>query len=182
MPPSSKKPVEPWFQSEIRKGLQQLLTLSLEGQPSAEVISGTAIAWETAIWPTKEWIRERDIPRIREAFKTLLQRSQRWPVPGHFIEAIPRWIAPTLPRLANPASDETRREHMAKIDSILDGPGFSDLVHPDLSTPVLPPESFAGAGGDFAGGGTSGSWDSGSSSSDCGSNSCDSGGSVDSGF
>ena len=111
--------MEQWFHNLILEGLQKLLCLSLERQPSVEIVSGTAMAWEEAIWPGRAWDEERDTPRIRAAFRGLIRTCLTWPPPAKFFEVFPRFEEITRPRLTAVATEETRIKHLQDIDAIL---------------------------------------------------------------
>ena len=107
---------ENWLLAELRKGLQQLLTLGLEGQPSHSVIQGTLAMWHVALTRNKAFSSERDIPRIREAFAILAARQRRWPAPVDFLEALPRPVDPPLPnRIDSYSNRESADKHILAL-------------------------------------------------------------------
>lgn len=108
-----------WLQIEVITGLQKLLCLSLEGQPAAETIPGTAAAWLEVLTNGRVYDEARDAPRIREAFVLLASRCRRWPVPADFLEAMPKITLPSGLKLAHVASEETRVRNMTKISELL---------------------------------------------------------------
>ena len=79
--------------------MQKLLPLSLESTPAAEVMAGTALAWHEVLVHGRAFEQDRDLPRFREAFRTLAARQRRWPAPIDFIEALPRIETPRMPEL-----------------------------------------------------------------------------------
>lgn len=125
----TKQLVEPWFQDLILEGLQKLLCLGLERQPAAEMIPGTALAWEEALWPGRAWNEERDTPRIQQAFKNLVKQCRQWPVPAQFFDVFPRFEAKVL-KLPSPKNDDVRKREMQRIQEILRGvaPGNGDAA------------------------------------------------------
>lgn len=112
---------ENWLNDEIRKGLSKVLCLRLEGTPSADMIEGTAQAWLEALSYRRAWDAERDIPRIREAFTTLMRTSRRWPSIPDFDAALPRIerLLDALP--ARPADPERARRAIEQAQAILSG-------------------------------------------------------------
>lgn len=105
---------------ELRDGLQKLLCLSLEGQPSADVIAGTLLAWAEVLTTGRVFEQDRDAPRFRAAFRTLASRARRWPAPVDFIEALPR-IETKRPglRLESDAARQMRMSSIAEISAKL---------------------------------------------------------------
>jgi len=83
-----------------------------------EVIAGTALAWEEALWPGRAWDQERDTPRIRQAFKNLVKQCRQWPVPAQFFDVFPRFEANVL-KLPIPKNDNVRKREMQRIQEIL---------------------------------------------------------------
>lgn len=78
-----------WLQNEILNGLSKLMTLSLDRQPAADLIEGTAGTWCEAICSDRTWERERDTSRVRQAFATLCGECDQWPPPAYFLRALP---------------------------------------------------------------------------------------------
>jgi hypothetical protein len=109
-----------WLMRELRDGLQKLLCLSLDGQPSADVIAGTLLAWAEVLTAGRVFEQERDTPRFRAAFRTLASRARRWPAPVDFIEALPRIETPRHgPRLESDKAREMRMSSIAEISARL---------------------------------------------------------------
>ena len=79
-----------WLHDLILDGLSQLLCLSLERTPAADMIAGTAAGWCMGLGDLA-WDQARDTPRIRQAFATLTRTRTTWPAPIHFREALPRF-------------------------------------------------------------------------------------------
>ena len=99
-------------------GLSRLLCCSLDRQPSADVIEGTAQAWFTAATHGRTWDAERDAPRIEAAFDTLLATCRRWPSAPEFLDALPAFQPPqALPR--PPADPEKVKAVIAEITKTL---------------------------------------------------------------
>lgn len=114
----SQNPTPPpdWLIRELRDGLQKLLCLSLEGQPSADVIAGTLLAWSETITHGRRFDQGRDELRFREAFRVLANRHRRWPAPVDFLDALPG--LPGAPRVARLESDENKRRGMQALTEI----------------------------------------------------------------
>ena len=105
-----------WTLEAITTGLSKLLCLSLEGQPSVEVIAGTALAWNDVVTHRRVFDAERDQPRFADAFRTLAGRCRRWPAPVDFLDALPVPDASPQPvRLESSASRENGMRHIADI-------------------------------------------------------------------
>lgn len=112
--------METWIHHEILDGLSKLLCLSLERSPAADMIAGTAAAWVEAVTFGREWVESRDRPRFRAAFVTLANTREQWPVPKHFIEAMPAAPAPlALVREHKPASPDAARKAAERIAELL---------------------------------------------------------------
>lgn len=69
----------------------------------------------------RTWDEARDVPRVRQAFVTLVQSADRWPTPRQFFDALPRIEMPlSLESQAKPASKEEAAAAMARIRAMLD--------------------------------------------------------------
>ncbi|MCB1950155.1 hypothetical protein [Nitrosomonas sp.] len=84
-----KKQPESWFRNAIVSGIQQLLSLSLDGTPPSKTITLTASTWIEVLWPTRRWDAELDETRIAEAFRQLMIRCDRWPAPRQLLLVLP---------------------------------------------------------------------------------------------
>lgn len=71
------------------KGLQKLLSLSLDRTPAAELLPITVGTWVEAITRGRKFDRGLDTPRFRAAFVTLADSRKAWPLPRDFIDALP---------------------------------------------------------------------------------------------
>ena len=101
-----------WIHSEILDGLSQLLCLSLDRTPAADMIAGTAMAWYRAVTDGRVWDKQLDAPRFRKAFVTLMKNRRQWPSPADFMDAMPprEQLALTKqPITAAPESPEMKR-------------------------------------------------------------------------
>lgn len=70
-----------WFFEAIRKGLQRLLVLRLDGSPAKDTVRALLHVWVDALWPGTLWHQERDEARIAEAFRRMSSKLDRWPAP-----------------------------------------------------------------------------------------------------
>lgn len=99
-----------WFLDEIRRGLAALAVLSLDGTPAMDVLAeATPKVWAAALWGGRAWEQERDVPRIRAAFRMIAASALRWPAPRQLAEALPT----ERPRAALPAPRSPEREAAA---------------------------------------------------------------------
>lgn len=107
-----------WMAREIGNGLSKLMCLRLAGSPSAEMAEGTAMAWLDALTFNRVWDEERDVPRIRYAFRALGATETEWPTPHDLIRNLPAVEhLPALP--AKVVSDEVAQQNIAKIRAML---------------------------------------------------------------
>ena len=104
-----------WMTKEILTGLQKLLCLSLDRTPALDSIEGTLAAWMEALTFGRAWDEQRDTPRIRQAFSTLMQNSDRWPSPSQFNDCLPRIVnnLDALPRII--LTDEQRKANLDRL-------------------------------------------------------------------
>lgn len=113
---------EDWFVDVVMRGLQQLMTLSLEGQPAAEIIKGTVQAWCIALWSRKQWVEHLDRDRIAEGFITLMATSKRWPQPADLLVAIKPREEPLM--LTKKLSKQEREANLDKLHAIVESIGI----------------------------------------------------------
>lgn len=98
-----------WLASEITDGLQRLSVLGLARTPQPDILPITSRIWLSAVAPYTSWDRERDTPRIRDAFATLLANRTSWPAPRDFFDALPPRPEPVaLPAPAPVISPENK--------------------------------------------------------------------------
>lgn len=69
--------------------MQRLLCLGLEGQPSSELIHGTAEIWQ-------ELLGRFSFNRLAVAFDNVEASARRWPTPADVIVELPVYEAPSL--------------------------------------------------------------------------------------
>ena len=89
-----------WFDDAIRKGLQGLVIMRVQGHPPAEQFDNVARIWVGSLAGTRNWNEPQDAARIAEAFKQLTLSAKRWPSISDFLDVLPmRGNAPaqTLP-------------------------------------------------------------------------------------
>jgi hypothetical protein len=97
-----------WFHNTIVSGVQQLHVLSLQGTPAAETVTLTAQVWIDTLWNTpRSWEEDRDAPRLREAFRSIAQRVDRWPAPKAVLDNMPN-AAPVPLLTEEPKSDPVK--------------------------------------------------------------------------
>ena len=113
-----------WLKREIASGLQALVALSLEGQPSAEVLPLTADIWLAAL-ERRLRIEEVDAERLRAAFRAFFPVAVRWPAPAQILELLPP--RPERPKLPEPEqSEESRRKCLEMIRRLKDRLGITE--------------------------------------------------------
>jgi len=64
------------------------------------------MAWHEALTARRSWDRDRDTPRVRQAFVTLAATRRQWPAPADFVDALPP--APQLRALPKTAADPAK--------------------------------------------------------------------------
>nr|VFK46605.1 MAG: hypothetical protein BECKTC1821E_GA0114239_106713 [Candidatus Kentron sp. TC] len=108
-----------WLRNEIQDGLTDLVLLGLPDHPPEDAMRDVSNAWMTAFSQRGISLdRERDRPRVRDAFKKLLL-SPRWPTPHDFFRALaPRPISPA-PSAPKTGISETGRREMEKMVRML---------------------------------------------------------------
>jgi hypothetical protein len=118
-----------WIETEIAKGLQGLLCLSLDRQPALELIEGTVMMWCKVITNGRVFDEARDVERFRSAFLTLGARKT-WPVPSDFIESLPSNVKPFVKplRIDDERVRKARMRSFAEISKTLG-------IHDDDQTP-----------------------------------------------
>lgn len=100
-----------------------MLSLGLDRTPASDVIEVTLGTWHEAITTGRKWEQARDTSRIRAAFVSLAQTSDRWPQPKHFIDALPRMEdAPRIEKEFRPASPEVVARARAELDRFVTAP------------------------------------------------------------
>lgn len=102
-------------------GLQKLYLLSLDRTPAAELLAGTAQAWLEVLTTGRVWERERDTPRIRQAFVTMATTRETWPAPRHFFDALPHIVVnlAAIEKEFRPANPETVAKARAEMEAFL---------------------------------------------------------------
>lgn len=117
------KPLPPFAQQEVLRGLQKLVALRLQGAPPEEGIKLTAAVWLEAVATLPiGWDRQQDEGRIQAAFAQLAVDAERWPPPKMLIERLPPRPEPKLltHRYHATPEDEARgRENLKKLYQII---------------------------------------------------------------
>src|ERR1700722_5066682 len=112
--------MQTWIENEILLGFQKLMTLGLDRQPAADLIEGTVMAWCEAVIAGRVFEQERDAPRFRASFTSLLRHCTQWPTPREFLEALPRLASePTSKRIESAQSRMMGMRAMAEIAQLL---------------------------------------------------------------
>ena len=78
-----------WIQDEILRGLQKLLSLSLDRTPASELLPITVGSWVETITQNRLFDEPLDARRFRQAFVTLAGTRRTWPSPADFLAALP---------------------------------------------------------------------------------------------
>lgn len=108
-----------WFRREISVGLARLLALGLPGAPIDEAATKACReVWIDAMWLGRAWDERLDATRLREGFRLLAVRVERWPAPKHLLDALPARIEPLALDAPRPAVTDEQR---AKLRAILAG-------------------------------------------------------------
>jgi len=107
-----------WLKREIASGLQALVALSLDGQPSAEVLPLTADIWLAAM-EKRLCIESVDAVRLKAAFRKFFPVAMRWPTPAQILELLP--ARPERLKLPEPVlSAEERAANVTKVKGMID--------------------------------------------------------------
>lgn len=93
--------------------------MGLDRTPAADLVQITAATWIEATTANTHWERERDTPRIRQAFATLARTREQWPAPRHFMDAVPRIELKAIARQYRPASPEVVAQARAEMEAWL---------------------------------------------------------------
>jgi hypothetical protein len=117
----------------------KLLSLGLDRTPASDVIEVTVGTWYEAITTGRKWDQDRDTSRIRSAFVSLAQTTERWPQPRHFLDALPRVEQVALAYEAKPLSPEQAKERLAEIGRLLKEPlpEFKATPKPEREGPPI---------------------------------------------
>lgn len=90
--------------------------MGLPATPLPEVIGKTTEVWIDVIAGYARWTGD-DLPRLEAAFITLEKHAERWPVPKHFLDAIPKLGA--VLALERKITDEERAAGKAALGKIM---------------------------------------------------------------
>ncbi|WP_321532288.1 hypothetical protein [uncultured Desulfuromonas sp.] len=97
-----------WLRLCIGSGFATLIGLCREGAPAADTITITAGLWEAYLIDKKVTIAEVDSHRIEEAFKRLLNETDKWPEPKDLYARLPR--RPERDQINHDLSDDDREK------------------------------------------------------------------------
>lgn len=105
---------EAWLEQAVAVGLAKLAALQLPGTPiDAPSAAACRAVWVEAITDGRHWVRERDMPRIEAAFRTLAKTAERWPAPAQFLRSLP--AAPQPVALPEPPMSEAQRARVREM-------------------------------------------------------------------
>jgi len=76
-------------------------------------------AWVSALMFNRVWEFERDVPRIRNAFKILATKCRAWPSPNEFLEVLPPPEQKALPQKPIPADPQLAEAVIANVREML---------------------------------------------------------------
>lgn len=83
------------LQDSVFEGLQRLLVLRLPGSPAGDTLTAVARIWVDALVNRPvTWLPLRDLPRIKQAFRTLEGTAEKWPNPATFMQCLPAVVEP----------------------------------------------------------------------------------------
>lgn len=109
----------------MARGVQRLLSLSLERTPASELLQFTAAAWADALWCGRVWYAEYDSERITEGFRVLSATRRIWPAPADLLAAIPdRDSGGVLALPKRVETEESRAMAMRTIADVMDRLGI----------------------------------------------------------
>jgi len=131
-----------WITREISSGLQKLVLLNLDHAPALDVLTrGTLPAWVEAITHNRRLEEQRDAPRIRAGFSTLLGRGGEWPAPRDLLDAMPKLQEPRLNpnRLESPGSRAAYRKMLDDVEALF---AFQDATLPKPEPKPEPVDTF----------------------------------------
>lgn len=81
--------VPAWLEDCVISGLQRLLILRLRNSPANDTINAVADVWLEVFMSARCWERERDTPRLSEAFSRINAEVDAWPSPAQVLKALP---------------------------------------------------------------------------------------------
>ena len=101
-----------WLGEIVKRHIERLKLLRLEGEPLAEAMGEVTRIWGETLAEYYNWDRARDTPRLHQGFAILTATSERWPAPAHLLMGPACYPARTLPAAPAPGderSKETRK-------------------------------------------------------------------------
>lgn len=94
------------------------------------------MTWVEALTAGRTWDQQRDTPRIRTAFASMVLSATRWPMPRDLLDALPSSLP--QPALTHdrgiPATREGRSRHLAELLGQLYNPATADPNHDPART------------------------------------------------
>lgn len=105
-----------WLGEIVKRHIERLKLLRLEGEPLAEAMGEVTRIWGETLAEYQNWDRARDTPRLHRGFAILTATSERWPAPAHLLKALP--VIPPEPCLPPPLpemSGEKRRANLRRM-------------------------------------------------------------------
>lgn len=116
--------VPPWLGEIVKAMIAKMIAMRLPGGPAAKMVPHMVSVWcEALMSKPVQWDRDLDEPRLRAAWKSMLQTLEQWPTPAVFLRHLParapRRSLPPPP----PAEDEKAmaRAILAGIANMLKG-------------------------------------------------------------
>lgn len=79
------------FARDVCDSLADWLLLSLEGQPSADLITAVADKWIEELWQARDWSDPQYGGRLKPAFAHAAKGATRWPRSADVLSHIPRF-------------------------------------------------------------------------------------------
>lgn len=100
----------------MKRHIERLKLLRLEGEPLAEAMGEVTRIWGETLAEYQRWDRARDTPRLHRGFAILTATSVRWPAPAQLLKALPV-IPPEvcLPTPLPQMSEEKRRANLRRM-------------------------------------------------------------------
>ena len=112
-------PVPVWLGEIVKRHIERLKLLRLEGEPLAEAMGKVTRIWGETLAEYQRWDPARDTPRLHRGFATLAATSERWPAPAHLLTALPvippqTSLPPPLPEM----SEAKRRANLRRMAAL----------------------------------------------------------------
>ena len=127
-----------WLGEIVKRHIERLKLLRLEGEPLAEAMGEVTRIWGETLAAHQNWDRARDTPRLHRGFVILTATSERWPAPAHLLQALP--VIPPQPCLPPPLpemSEEKRRQNLRRMAELFGSLKKKSPPRPNTRTPEL---------------------------------------------